>query len=120
MSDDDYVEGAPELIVEIAGSSAACESHDKRRAYLRNGVQEYVVWRVNDQAVDWFVVNDGDYKPLVADATDGVVRSEVFPDLRLAVNALLAENVSEVLAALREGIGRREHIEFVERLQSKT
>ena len=117
VSDDDHVEGAPELIVEVASSSAACGLHDKRRAYLRNGVQEYVVWRVDDQAVDWFVVNDGDYRPLVTDAADGVIRSEVFPGLRLAVNALLAENVSGVLAALREGIGTREHVEFVERLR---
>ncbi|MDD9981416.1 MAG: Uma2 family endonuclease [Gammaproteobacteria bacterium] len=119
VSDDDYVEGAPELVVEVASSSAACGLHDKRYAYLRNGVQELVVWRVDDQAVDWLALNDGEYRPLAADATDGVIRSEVFPGLRLAVGALLAENVSEVLAALRDGIGTREHVEFIERLQSK-
>ena len=121
VSDDDYVEGAPELVVEVASSSAACGLHERRHAYIRNGVQEYVLWRVDDQAVDWFVLKDGDYRPLAADATDGVIRSEVFPGLRLAVNGLLTENVSELLAALCEGIGRREHIEFVERLllQSK-
>ena len=40
VSDDGYVEGAPELVVEVASSSAACGWYEKRRAYLRNGVQE--------------------------------------------------------------------------------
>jgi len=37
----DYIEGAPEFIAEVAASSAACDLHDKKRAYRRNGVQEY-------------------------------------------------------------------------------
>ncbi|MDR5639075.1 Uma2 family endonuclease, partial [Thermosynechococcus sp. PP42] len=41
---DDYIEGAPELVVEIAASSAAYDLHDKLRVYRRNGVQEYLVW----------------------------------------------------------------------------
>ena len=53
LSADDYVEGAPELVVEVAGSSAAYDMHDKRNVYRRCGVLEYIVWRVHDQAVDW-------------------------------------------------------------------
>ena len=49
ISDDDYVEGAPELIVEIAASSASYDLHDKLRAYRRNGVKEYLVWLVQEQ-----------------------------------------------------------------------
>ena len=45
ISPDDYIEGAPELIVEIAASSASYDLHDKLRVYRRNGVQEYIVWR---------------------------------------------------------------------------
>lgn len=37
----DYIEGAPELIGEIAASRAACDLH----IYRRNGVQEYLVGR---------------------------------------------------------------------------
>ena len=40
ISDDDYIEGAPELVAEVAASSAAKDLHDKKRAYWRNGVQE--------------------------------------------------------------------------------
>ena len=118
LSDDDYVEGAPELIVEIASSSAAYDLHDKLRAYLRNGVREYVVWRVYDGALDWFVLKDGNYMPLAPDTTGGVIRSEVFPGLRLAVDALLVGDVARVLAVLLEGIGTAEHVEFVERLRT--
>lgn len=45
LSEDDYVEGAPELVIEIVASSATYDMHDKLRAYRRNGVQEYLVWR---------------------------------------------------------------------------
>ena len=117
LSDDDYVEGAPELIVEVSSSSAAYDLHDKLRAYLRNGVREYVVWRVYDGELDWFVLKDDDYEPLAPDMTDGVIHSQVFPGLRLAVDALLAGAVAQVLAVLQEGIGMPEHVTFVERLR---
>lgn len=54
LSVDDYVEGAPELIVEIAASSAAYDLHDKLHAYRRNAVQEYVVWTMYPRRLQWF------------------------------------------------------------------
>lgn len=39
ISEDDYIEGAPELIVEIAASSASYDLYDKKRVYRRNGVR---------------------------------------------------------------------------------
>ncbi len=89
LSTDDCIEGAPELIVEVAASSAAYDLHDKLRAYRRSGVREYVVWRVPDRQLDWFVLADDEYQPLAADAS-GVLRSQVFPGLRLDVAAPLA------------------------------
>ena len=50
IGEDGYVEGAPELVVEIAASSASYDLHDKLRAYRRSGVQEYIVWRTLDRA----------------------------------------------------------------------
>ncbi len=110
---DDYLEGAPELIVEVASSSVARDLHEKRRAYLRNGVREYVVWRVHDGALDWFGLEDGDYVPLAPDAAGTIVESRVFPGLRLAVDALLAGHMAEVLAELQAGIRTPKHAEFV-------
>lgn len=116
VSDDDYLEGAPELIVEIAASSATYDLHDKLRVYRRNGVREYVVWRVHDRQIDWFVLADDEYQRLEADAA-GVVHSTVFPGLRLAVEALLGGHVANVLAELQRGLDTDEHAAFVKLLQ---
>ena len=43
LGEDGYIEGAPELVAEIAASSAAIDLGDKKRAYRRNGVREYLV-----------------------------------------------------------------------------
>ena len=40
---------APELVVEVAASSVSYDLHAKLNAYRRNGVREYVVWRVLDR-----------------------------------------------------------------------
>lgn len=118
LSEDDYVEGAPELIVEIAASSAAYDLHDKLRAYRRNGVQEYLIWRVYEKQLDWFVLVDDEYRPLTPN-TDGLIHSRIFPGLRLAVDALLAGDVARVLAELQTGVETPEHATFVERLQAR-
>jgi len=115
ISDDDYAEGAPELVAEIAASSAAYDLHDKLRAYRRNGVQEYLVWQVYDEQIDWWQLSEDEYVPLDADEA-GVIASRVFPGLRLAVPALLDGDLAAVLAALREGLETEEHTAFVARL----
>jgi Uma2 family endonuclease len=61
ISEDGYIEGAPELIVEIAVSTASYDLHDKLRAHRRNGVCEYLIWLTQEQAFRWYVFEDGDY-----------------------------------------------------------
>jgi Uma2 family endonuclease len=101
--EDDYLVGAPELVVEVAASSASYDLHDKRRAYERAGVPEYVVWRTLDQALDWFRLESGSYRLVPPDAA-GLIESTVFPGLRLDVPALLRGDRAALLAAL--GLGR--------------
>ena len=117
VSDDDYLEGAPELIVEIAASSVTYDLHDKLRVYRRNGIREYVVWRVHDRQIDWFLLADDEYRRLEPDAA-GVLHSTVFPGLRLAVEALLAGELATVLTELQRGLDTEEHAAFVERLRA--
>jgi Uma2 family endonuclease len=93
----------PEIAVEIASSSAAYDLHDKKRAYWRNGVQEYLVWQIFENKLDWFSLQQGEYEPLKLDEK-GIIRSQVFPGLWLAVPALLEGNMSEVLAVLQKGL----------------
>ena len=80
ISEDGYVEGAPELIVEVATSSGSYDLDEKLQVYRRNGVQEYLVWQVNDQQVDWFSLQEGQYVALKPEA-DETIRSRVFPGL---------------------------------------
>ncbi len=118
ISDDDYVEGPPELIVEVAHSSAAYDLHDKKRAYRRNGVQEYLVWQIEDERVDWFVLEEGAYLSLDPDE-NGRLASRVFPGLILDVDALLNEDLSSVLSCVQTQIGGEDHQAFVEQLDAQ-
>ena len=97
-----YIAQPPDLAIEVAVSSASIDTHAKKEAYRRNGVQEYLVWRVLDGEVDWWELRDGEYVALPADAA-GVIESRAFPGLRLDVRALLAGDLAAVLAALRGG-----------------
>ena len=99
FTEDDYLEGAPQLVVEIAASSASYDLHEKLRVYRRNGVREYVVWRVLDGAVDWFRLREGDYVRVEPDER-GVIESDVFPGLRLHVQKLLDDDLPGVLDEL--------------------
>lgn len=98
LTEDRYLAGAPELIVEIAASSASYDTGPKLRAYRRNGVQEYIIWQVYDERLDWYSLEDGEYVPLLPDA-GGLIHSKVFPGLRLDVEALLRRDLAAVLAA---------------------
>lgn len=102
LTEDDYVEGAPQLVVEVAASNAAYDLHEKKEAYRRNGVREYVVWRVLDRAIDWFELRDGAYVRREPDDR-GVVESAQFAGLRLHLPSLLAGDAASVLAALGAG-----------------
>ena len=109
---DDYVEGAPEFVAEISSSTVSYDLHDKMDACRRAGVQEYLVWRVEDQEVDWFLPRDGEYVRIPPGA-DGVYESSTFPGLRLAVTALLAGDMAQVMGELQKGLDAAEHAEFV-------
>ena len=116
-TDEGYIQGAPELIIEIAASSMSYDLGAKLNAYRRNGVQEYVVHRTYDGEIDWFVLRDGQYEKLAADA-EGVHRSEVFPGLWLKTKAMIDGNLAEVLSVLQKGMASGEHGEFITNLRA--
>lgn len=114
-TEDGYVAGPPELVVEVAASSASYDLHDKLNAYRRNGVREYLVHRVEERAVDWFALREGRYERL-PEPEAGILQSQVFPGLRLNVAAFLRGDVAGVLSELQKAIGSEEHKAFVARL----
>jgi Uma2 family endonuclease len=116
LSADGYIEGAPELVAEVASSSVSYDLHAKLHVYRRNGVREYVVWRVLERDIDWFVLRAGQYERLPLD-TDGLLRSEVFAGLWLDPAALVQGELARVLAMVQQGLASPEHAAFVTRLR---
>jgi Uma2 family endonuclease len=115
LSGDDYIEGAPELVVEIAASSVAIDTGSKKQVYRRNGVLEYIIWESYENQIKWFYLVDGEYRSLSPDE-DGIIRSRVFPGLWLAVEPLLNYQMVRVLEVLQTGLDSQEHREFIKKL----
>jgi Uma2 family endonuclease len=117
ISPDDYVVGAPELVAEIASSSVSYDLHVKLEIYRRNGVREYVVWRVWDREIDWFVLKRKKYVKLPLDK-DGLYRSSAFPGFWLDPAALIRRDATAVQAALQRGLASPGHATFVAKLNA--
>jgi len=115
ISADDYVEGGPELVAEVAASSIRFDTGLKLQMYQRYDVQEYIVWRVPDNQIDWFVPRGGQFARLTPDAA-GMYRSEVFPGLWLDAAAMVRRDLGRVLSVLQQGLASPEHAAFVARL----
>lgn len=106
IDEDSYIQGVPELLIEVAASSVSYDLHQKKRVYRRAGVREYLVLRAEDAAVDWFVLRDGEYHPQEPDVA-GILRSDAFPGLWLDVPALLAGDTVQLTETLARGIVAR-------------
>jgi hypothetical protein len=115
--EDGYVCGAPDLACEVTASSVSIDLHAKKNAYRRNGVKEYLAWRVEERAVDWFALVEGRYDLMRTDDR-GYICSLVFPGLWLDVTALLSGDLPKLFAAVDEGVASAEHRAFVDKLNS--
>lgn len=115
ISEDDYVEGAPELIVEIAGSSVSYDLYDKLTVYRRHGVKEYIVWRVYDQEIDWFYLEAGEYVRVPQNEL-GCIESRIFPGLVLSVSDILKNNLAQVLSILQVKLKTQNHQNYCQQL----
>ncbi|MEA5620792.1 Uma2 family endonuclease [Cronbergia sp. UHCC 0137] len=116
ISEDDYVEGSPELIVEIAGSTVSYDLYDKLTVYRRHGVKEYIVWRVYDQQIDWFYLEQGKYINVPVNDL-GLIESRVFPGLVLSIDHLLKNNLAQVLSTLQIQLNTGKHQNYCQELK---
>ena len=110
-----YVIGAVELAVEVAASSVTYDLHEKLDEFERNGILEYLVWRVDEAEIDWFVLKSDKYQRL-AQTKDGIFKSKVFPGLWLDPCALIADDLIRMLDVVQQGIASPEHQRFVKKL----
>ena len=95
--------GPPELVVEIAATSASIDLHEKRDSCRRSGVQEYLVWETGGAVFHWWQLVEDDYVPI--EEAGGILGSVVFPGLRLHVPSLLARDARRALRELASGSG---------------
>jgi Uma2 family endonuclease len=118
ISKDDYLEAAPELAAEVTASTVSYDTHVKFEVYQRHGVREYIIWRVLDQEIDWFILREGNYDRLQP-GPDGILRSEVFPGLWLDAAAMIRGDLAHVLEVVQQGTKSPEHTAFVARLKAR-
>lgn len=98
--------------MEIVGSSRAYDLHQKKGAYRRNGVCEYLAWITGEHRLLWWELHEGEYRA-IAPSADGVLKSGIFPSLWLHAEALLRGDMKTVLATLRGGLNSCEHKAFL-------
>ena len=110
--------GAPELVVEVAASSASYDLFQKKQRYQDNGVLEYLVWIVHERKFVWFALESTGYVNLTQ-SRDGIIKSRVFPGLWLDTKGMLAQSWPKVLATAKSGVESLEYIEFVKKLKAQ-
>jgi Uma2 family endonuclease len=110
-----FLEGAPELAVEICTSSADLDFGPKLALYQRAGVREYITFETHPKRIVWRMLVGGSYKQIRPDAA-GILRSHRFPGLWLDTAAFWAGDGKRKRDTLRAGIESDEHRAFVEQL----
>lgn len=115
INDDDFLTGVPELVVEVAASSASRDLNLKKRLYARIGIPEYIVVSAHERAVRWFVLHDGAYNELPPD-DDGVFRSPSWPGLWLPASSVWTDDYASAFDAVKAGVATDAHAAFVARL----
>ncbi|MFN0056808.1 MAG: Uma2 family endonuclease [Planctomycetales bacterium] len=115
VSSDEYILGGPEWVGEVAHSSASIDLHQKKLAYQRGGVHEYLVLSVEEQELHWFHFKSR--RKIIADST-GIFRSRALPGLWIDGPALLECDTKRLIKTLDAGLASPEHAEFVRGLKS--
>jgi hypothetical protein len=102
FDDEGYIIGAPEMIVEIAGSSASYDFSEKRDVYEAAGVGEYLVFETIEGRIAWWRSESGRFAEILPE--DGIYKSALFPGLWLDADALRSANSLMLIQTLQQGI----------------
>ena len=98
-----YLVGPPELIIEVAGSSADYDLHQKKDLYLQTGVVEYLVYKTPRQTIHWWSRQSNQWITVRPDA-DRVWDSRLFSGLALDEVGLQTDSGKRILRTLQKGI----------------
>jgi Uma2 family endonuclease len=110
-----FIQGAPELVVEVSKATRYVDLGPKLTDYERAGVLEYVVHALDPDEVIWYGQDQGvlHERPI---PRDGIYRSAAFPGLWLDPLALVNNDGRRLRAVLDLGCATPEHAAFVARL----
>lgn len=109
-----YPAGAPELVIEVAESTAGKDLGPKLAVYRRAGVLEYLVWETRKKSIHSFVNQEGQFK--AANVEGGVFKSVAFPGLWLDLVAMTADDLAKVQSTLAVGLNDPAHAKFKRKL----
>jgi Uma2 family endonuclease len=115
ISKDDYIEGAPELVAEVAYSSHSIDVNAKLDDYARHGVREYLVLSLKEKRLRWFDLAENRELTIPADE---ICRSRTFPGMWIHSGALLKRDGKTLVRWLRKGLRSKEHSAFVKKLSA--
>jgi len=111
--EDNFLYGAPEFVGEVSSTTTHYDLHDKYDLYEEVGVCEYLVWRVWDEAIDWFVLGDDRKYRRLDPKGDGIYQSRKLPGLWLDATAMVRGDMKRVLELLQRGIDSEAHRTFL-------
>jgi Uma2 family endonuclease len=114
-TEDGYIEGAPELVIEVAVSTESIDLNRKRNDYDRHGVREYIVVAARERRVVAYVRRAA---RLVEQSMrqDAIHKSPQFPGLWLDSYALFRLDSAQMHKTLEQGLSTSVHAAFVKKL----
>ncbi|MBM3738395.1 MAG: Uma2 family endonuclease [Acidobacteria bacterium] len=112
-----WIDGPPDLIVEVSDSSVRKDLGPKRALYERSRVSEYITYEVATGRLTWRWLGPGGIYRVLKPEPDGSIRSRIFPGLWLDPKAI-ATNQSP-LPMLAKGMRSPEYREFRKLLRGR-
>ena len=116
VKDKHYIEGPPELVLEVSHSTVGLDLRGKRSDYAQAGVLEYIVVCLDDRVTRWFDLAKGKELKL---NRQGVIKSIAFPGLWIDTPALLSRDLNRLFRMLEKGFASAAHRRFVAALESR-
>ena len=118
LDDKGFIHGSPELVAEVAHSSASIDLGKKMEVYEREGCSEYLVVLVREKRLRWFIRRDYGFEEQQPDAY-GLLKSEFYPGLWLSTESFFDSEIRPLMKVLRKGLASPEHAAFVAELKAR-
>jgi Uma2 family endonuclease len=119
LNQDGFITGPPEFVYEVAYSFSDRDIEPRCEVYERYGIQECLIWGLEERSFRWLSLHDGRYVELPMDQ-NGIIRSEVFPGLWLDAQAMLSGDGKRIIASTEPGRSSPEYLAMIERLSQKS